>query len=165
MLSVCLFTPLIKFWMSEPIFMTVCISWHLSPFQWRASWIRPISVCVCMCISPMGARQRLGTHVLAATNTRYNRRIVGGVIFYKFRDVSKDSPWVCLCIPLSLLFDGSVNTFLRQRRIVGGVVSYEVRVVSKEIGRLFLPKTFFLRTSSVNELQNIIRHLYVDVGR
>jgi hypothetical protein len=44
----------------------------------------------------------------------------------------KESLWVCLCIPLSLLGNGSVNTFPRQRKIVGRVVFYTVRVVSKE---------------------------------
>jgi hypothetical protein len=38
----------------------VCISWHLSPSQRRTSWIPPISLCACMCIPPIVARQRLG---------------------------------------------------------------------------------------------------------
>jgi hypothetical protein len=44
--------------------------------------IPPISLCVCMCIPPIVARQRFGIHVLAATNTRKNIRIIGLVIFY-----------------------------------------------------------------------------------
>jgi hypothetical protein len=43
------------------------------------------------CIPPFGARQRLGQHVPAATNTRYNIRIVGRVIFYAVRVLSKES--------------------------------------------------------------------------
>jgi hypothetical protein len=48
---------------------------------------------------------------------------------------------VGLCIPLSLLGNGLVNTFPRQRRIVGGIVFYAVRVVSKEIRQSVLPRT------------------------
>jgi hypothetical protein len=85
------------------------------------------------------ARQRLGKHVPAATNTRNNRRIVGRVIFYAVCVLSKESPWVCLCILLWLLGNNSVRTFLRQRRIVGGVIFYAVRVVSQESRQLVLP--------------------------
>jgi hypothetical protein len=47
--------------------------------------------------------------------------------------------------PLSLLGNGSVNTFPRQGGIVGGVVSYAVRVVSKESSnRLVFPELFGL---------------------
>jgi hypothetical protein len=80
------------------------------------------------------ARQWLDKHVPR------QRRIVGGVVFYTVRAVSKESLWVCLCIPLSLLGNCSVNTFPRQRRIVGGVVLYAVRVVSKESRRLVLTR-------------------------
>jgi hypothetical protein len=39
------------------------------------------SVCVCMCIFLLIARQRLGRHVPVATNACNNRRILGGIIF------------------------------------------------------------------------------------
>jgi hypothetical protein len=87
------------------------------------------------------ARQRFSKHVPAATNTRNKRRIVGCVVFYAVHVVSKESLRVCLCIPLSLLGNGSINTFPRQRGIVGGIVFYAVRVVSKESRRLVLPRT------------------------
>jgi hypothetical protein len=90
---------------------------------------------------PIVARQRLGEHVLEATNTRNNRRIVGLVVFYAARVVWKESLWVCLCIPVSFLGNGSVDTFPRQRRIVEGVVFYAVRVVSKERRWYILPRT------------------------
>jgi hypothetical protein len=61
-----------------------------------------------------------------------NNRIVGHVIFYAVRVLSKESLWVCLCIPLSLLDKESVNTFPRQRKIVWDVVFYAVLVLSKE---------------------------------
>jgi hypothetical protein len=44
-----------------------------------------------MCISLSGARQRLGKHLSAVTNKHNNRRIVGGVVFYMVRVVSKES--------------------------------------------------------------------------
>jgi hypothetical protein len=77
-----------------------------------------------MCIPNIIARQWLGKHILAATNTGKNGRNVECV-------VSKESLWVCLGIPLSLLGNGSVNMFPQQRRILGGVVLYAVCVVSK----------------------------------
>jgi hypothetical protein len=90
------------------------------------------SLCVSVCISPsVVARQQLGRQVPVAKNTRNSRGIVD-VVFYGVRVVSKENLWVSLCIPLSLLGNGSVNTFSRQRRIVGGVVFYPVRVVSKK---------------------------------
>jgi hypothetical protein len=49
---------------------------------------------------------------------------------------------VGLCVPLSLLGNGSVKTFPRQRRLVAGVVFYAVRVVSKENKLLVLPRSF-----------------------
>jgi hypothetical protein len=78
-----------------------------------------------MCIPPVVARQRLGKHVPAATNTRNNRRIV-----------ERMRVWICLCIPLLFLGNNSAKTFRRQQRIVGGVVFYVVHVVSKENRRL-----------------------------
>jgi hypothetical protein len=78
------------------------------------------------CIPPFCARQRLGKHVTAATNTCNNRRNVGLVIFCAVRILSKESLWVCLCVPLSLLGNSSVKTLPRQRRFVGGVVFYAV---------------------------------------
>jgi hypothetical protein len=60
------------------------------------------SVHVSECVSQrIVARQLLGRHVPVATNTCNNRRIVG-IVFYTVRLVSKDSLWVCLCVPLSL---------------------------------------------------------------
>jgi hypothetical protein len=74
-------------------------------------------------------------------NTLNNRRIVGCVILYAVRVLSKKSLWMCLCIPLSLLGNNSVNTLPRQRRIFGGVVFYAFRVVSNGRRGLILPRT------------------------
>jgi hypothetical protein len=72
-----------------------------------------------MCIPPFIAKQLLGKHVPAATNTR-NRKAVGLVWL-----------WVCVCIPLLLLGKNTAKMFPWQRRIVGGVVFYATRVASK----------------------------------
>jgi hypothetical protein len=94
-----------------------------------------------MCIPLIVAKQRLGKRVPPATNTRNNRRIVGRVVFCAGRVVSKESLWIYLCILLSLLGNGSVNTFPRQRRIVRGVGFFATRVVSKESRLLVFPIT------------------------
>jgi hypothetical protein len=41
-------------------------------------------------------------------------------------------PSLCMCMPLWLPFNGSVNTFPRKRQIVRGIILYAVRVVLKE---------------------------------
>jgi hypothetical protein len=53
-----------------------------------------------------------------------------------------------LCI-LTLLANGSVNTFPRQRRIFGRVILYSVCVLSEESRRLVLPRTSCLYSSSI----------------
>jgi hypothetical protein len=103
---------------------------------------------VFICVFPrIVVRQRLGRHVPVTKNTRNNIRVVGGVVSYKVRVISKESLWVCLCIPSSLPGNGSVNTFPRQQRIVEGVVFYAVRVVSKESMRSVLPRISCLSIS------------------
>jgi hypothetical protein len=91
------------------------------------------------CIPPFVARQRLDKHVPAATNTD-SRRIVGRITFYAVRVLSKVSLWVCLYIPISLLGNNSVKTFLRQRKIIGGVVFYAVRSYQRKVGDQFFPE-------------------------
>jgi hypothetical protein len=49
------------------------------------------SVCVCICIPPFVARQRLGKQYPAATNTRNIRRIVGRVVLHAIHVVFKES--------------------------------------------------------------------------
>jgi hypothetical protein len=56
----------------------------------------------------------------------------------------KESMWVCLCIPLSLLGNNSVKKFPWQRKIVGGIVFYAFRAVSRGSRRLVLPRTLFI---------------------
>jgi hypothetical protein len=118
---------------------------------WTAYFLNPSHQSVCLYVYfPVVSRQRLCKHVPAATNTRNNRRIVGPVVFGVVLVASKESLWACLCIPLSLLGNGSVNTFPRQRRIVEGVVFYAVRVVSKERRRntsLHYTSLSFIRSS------------------
>jgi hypothetical protein len=47
---------------------------------------------------------------------------------------------VGLCIPLSLLGNGSINTFPWQPRIVGGVIFNAFRFALEESRRLILPR-------------------------
>jgi hypothetical protein len=111
------------FWRNESRFMRspcclcVCES-RLSPFEcltqslwnlvFHVTWVhlsgvlyKSLSpVCVAACASPhIVTRQRLGRHVPLAANRCNNRRIVGGVVFYTIRVVSREGLWVCLCIP------------------------------------------------------------------
>jgi hypothetical protein len=64
---------------------------------------------------PVVATQRLGKHVPLG-NEYTRQRIVGRIIFYVVHVVLDES--VGLCISLSLLGNGSVNTFPRQQRHV-----------------------------------------------
>jgi hypothetical protein len=139
-LCVCV-SPSNNFWMPEPVFMKHGMYFMATEPISTAYFLNPpISLCVGMFIPPIVARQRLGKHVPAAKDTRNSRRI-GHVIFYAVRVLPKETLWVCLCIPLSLLGNKSVKTFPRERWISGGVVFYTVRVVSKERRRSVLPKT------------------------
>jgi hypothetical protein len=134
-------------YLNQSLWNLVRVSWQLSPSQWSTSQIRPNSLCACMCISLIVVRQQLDKHVPAATNTLNNRKIVGCVIFYAVRVLSKERMWASLYIPLSLKGKGSLNTLPRQRRIVAGVLFYSVDVVSKEGRRLLFSRTscYFLR--------------------
>jgi hypothetical protein len=120
-------SPLVNFeCLNQSLSNLVRTSRHLSPSQRRTSYIPLISLCLYV-YPPIVARQRLGIYVTATTNTGNKRRISGGVVFYAMNVVSKES----LCNPVSLLGNGSLNTFPWQQSIVGGVVFYAVRVVSK----------------------------------
>jgi hypothetical protein len=88
---------------------------------------------------PILARQQLGKHVLAGTNTR-NSRTAGRVIFCAVRDESKSLVGLYMYPPITAS-NGSVNTFPRQRRIVGGDVLYAVHVLSKESRRFVHTRT------------------------
>jgi hypothetical protein len=84
-LWVCESSP-ISYWMPEPVFMN--LGMHImAPDPISTAYF--IHLCVCVCIPPIVARQRLGIlypffivsqlfgkHVSAATNTRNNRRII-----------------------------------------------------------------------------------------
>jgi hypothetical protein len=64
-----------------------------------ANYINPSHQSVCL--NAYVATQRLGINVTAATNT-HNRRIVGCIVFYAVRVVSKDSGWFILFLWLIL---------------------------------------------------------------
>jgi hypothetical protein len=65
---------------------------------------------------PIVARQRLGEHIPAAKNMHNNIIIVGRVVFCAICVLSNEIRWVCLYIFLSLLGNGSVNTFPQQTK-------------------------------------------------
>jgi hypothetical protein len=113
----CVFvSPCINLWMPEPIFMKLGM-YIMAPEPILTASLP--SVCVSLCVSLL-SRQQHSKHVPAATNTLNNNRI-GRVVFYAVRVASKESLWVCLCISMSLLGNGSVSTFPQQQKIVGGV--------------------------------------------
>jgi hypothetical protein len=88
----------INFGMPEPVYMKLYTYITTPEPIWTAYFINPSHQSVCLCILIV-ARQRLGKHVSAATNTRSSTRNIGFVC-----------SWVCLCIPLSLPGNGSVKT-------------------------------------------------------
>jgi hypothetical protein len=92
---------------------------------------------------PLVFRQRLGKHFPAAKKNCRRRRFLCGPCRIRWESVG-------LCIPLSFLGNGSVNTFPLQRRIVGGVVFYAVCVVSVESLWVCVSPLSFLGNGSVN---------------
>jgi hypothetical protein len=105
----------------------------------KAYFINPSHQSACLYVYPSYRCYATAWYTCSRGNEYSKRRTVGHVVFYAV-NVSKESLWICLCIPLSLQGNGSVNTFPRQWRIVGGVVFHAVRDVSKEIRRLVLPR-------------------------
>jgi hypothetical protein len=160
----CLHIPPINFWMPETIFMGHGMYSVATEPTSTAYFINPTHQSVCLyvylsyrCkaslqyIPPFGVWQQFVKHVPAAMNT-HNRRIVRHTIFYVVHVLTKESLWVCLCIPLSLLGNNSVKTSLQQWRIAGGVIFYVVRAISKESRWLVIPRTsyFLLVPNSTN---------------
>jgi hypothetical protein len=85
--------------MSEPIFLKLGTYVYVNEPESisTANFINISHQSVCLYVYPLiVARQRLGRHVPAAMNTRNNRRIVGGIIFYTVRVVIKEILWVCM---------------------------------------------------------------------
>jgi hypothetical protein len=114
-------SPLFNFWMPEPVFMEFSMYLMAPEPISMAYFLNPSHQCVCLYVyPPIIARQRLDMQ-FPKEKTRNNRRIVQCIVFDAARVVSDKSLWVCLCIPLSLLDNSSVNTFPYQWRIVEGV--------------------------------------------
>jgi hypothetical protein len=59
-------------WLDQSLRNLVCthISWHLIPSHWRASWISPSSLSVCICIPLSLLRNGSVKNIIATTNTR-----------------------------------------------------------------------------------------------
>jgi Zn-finger protein len=142
--------PISKAYFINPCHQSVCLhvycpllllgnnSVNTFPWQWIHAtieelldasfsiWSMSCQRSVCGSVYPsIVAWQWLSKHVPTGTKNCWRRRFLYGPCCVK--EVS-----VGLCIPLSLLGNGSVNTFPREQRIVGGVVFYMVHVVSKK---------------------------------
>jgi hypothetical protein len=108
--SVCVSPP--KFWMPAPVRMKlVMYEYIMAPETISTAYLinpshQSVSVCVPLSLLGNGSGTCLPSRCLA-TNTCTNRRIVGSVVFCAVLIVSKESLWVCLHIPLSLLDRGS----------------------------------------------------------
>jgi hypothetical protein len=84
--------------MPEPVFMKLYM-YIMAPEPVRTAYFINASQQVLYLCIPIVARQRLSTHVSMVTNTDNSRKVTECVCL-----------WVCLCIPLSLLGNGSVKT-------------------------------------------------------
>jgi hypothetical protein len=103
-----------------------------------------VSVCVSLlslqgngtvnCIPLIAARQRLSKHIPAARNTCNSTRNVGRVILYAVRILSKESPWIRLCVPLSQLSNNSAKTFPRQEELLKASFSMRFVLWLKKLG-------------------------------
>jgi hypothetical protein len=96
--------------------------------------INPSHQSVCLHVYlPVVARQRLEKHVPTATNASNDRELLDSP-FSAFPVVSKENLWVCLCIPLLLLGNSSVNTLPQQQELFEA--SFFVRSMSyqKKVG-------------------------------
>jgi hypothetical protein len=101
-------------------------------------------VCMYVCMYVHPSNSLLGnSSVKRYHGNEYRRnttRIVWRLIFCAIRVLSMESLWVCLCIPLSSLFNNSVKLFPHHWRIYGGINLYAVLVESKENNRLIFPR-------------------------
>jgi hypothetical protein len=155
MLSVCLWIPPshINFWMPEHIFMKLGVyiynvAWaHLNGILHKSLPSVRVSVCVSILsllgkgpvkyVPPFIARQRLGKHVPARTNTCNNRRSLGRVCL-----------WVCLYNLVSLLGNNSVNTFPWQRRFFEASFSMRSVLYQRKVCDYFFPELRFTITQA-----------------
>jgi hypothetical protein len=93
-----LFVVCINFWIPEPIFMNLG-AYNLTPMPIST----PAHQSVCLYVyPPLVARQRLGKDVWASTNTRNNMRMVGRVVSYMVRVLSKEI--MLLILPIIYCF-------------------------------------------------------------
>jgi hypothetical protein len=131
-------SPPINFWMPKPIFikLSTYIMAHLKGALYKSL----ASMCVLVCFTPLSLLGNSSvTHFCANEYTQqykncWSRRFLCCPCHIKGESVN-------LYISLSLLGNGSVNTFPRQWRIVVGVVFSVVHVISKKSRWLVLPKT------------------------
>jgi hypothetical protein len=93
--SVCPFPappPQISFRFLEPVFMNLGMYILATEPITTAFSIYVVTQSISLlCIRPSAYRLRLSGNVTTATNTRKNRRIIAGVLFYSVRDISNES--------------------------------------------------------------------------
>jgi hypothetical protein len=83
--------------MLEPIFINLGMYIMAPKPISTAYFINPSHQSMCLYVYPsMIVRQRLGKNFTAATNARNNSIIVGRVVLYAVRVVSKESRWLFL---------------------------------------------------------------------
>jgi hypothetical protein len=110
---------------------------HLNSVLHKSLPLVCVSVCVSLlslqgncsvkCIPHFVAKQCLGKHVPAVTNTCNSRRIVEHVA-------------VCLCIPLSLLGNNLVKTFPRNKKLLEASFSMRSMSYQRDVGECFFPE-------------------------
>jgi hypothetical protein len=126
--------------MPEPIFMELGMYITAPEPISTAHFINPSRLYVCLYVyPPIVARQRLSRHVPMAGNT-YNNRTVGRDVFCAVSVSPKESLWVCLCIPLSLLCRNSVKTFPRGNEELEASVTVRSKSYERKLGDQFSPE-------------------------
>jgi hypothetical protein len=105
---------------------------------WCVGALHPSSQSVCLYVYVAWQKHYRGNEY-----TNNNRGIVRRVVSYAVCVLSKECLWVCLCNPLLLLANGSVNTFRGNEEFGGCVVLWTVRVVLKKSRRLGFPRTVY----------------------
>jgi hypothetical protein len=117
------------------------------------------NACSVKCIPQFGARQRLSKHVSAATNTCYNRRIVGRVVFYAVRVVSNKNKR--LVLPRTSWFTIiSHITYTRSKQQLTAVISvnYSIKLSHYKI-QMTVKRTWkYVRSCLVSSVRKLTGH-------
>jgi hypothetical protein len=141
MLYVCESPPPINVWMPKPAFMKIGMYVLVPEPIWTAYIINASHKSVCLYVYVV--RRQRGKNITAARNTHTTIAELLDASFSIWSVSYQRRVCGCVCVSLSFLGNGSLNTFPRQRIIVRGLVFYALYVVSKESRRFVLPRTFW----------------------